>query len=78
MLLRKLNEWSRPDFRFGLFKQRDMVHLVVLLGEVIRMYYLLSLEEVRVEFDYQGHQEELHPKGLKMEGDNRGQSPKEV
>ena len=49
MLSKRLNEWSRPDFKFGPFKLRGVVHLVVYLGEVIRMCHLLNLEEVRVE-----------------------------
>ena len=31
-----------------------------------------------MEFEFQGHREELPPEGLKVEGDNRGLSPKEV
>ena len=80
MPLINLNEWSRLDFKFGPFKPRNVVHLVVLLGEVIRMYHLLSLEEVRVEFELLGHrEEELHLKGLKVEKDkdNIGLYPKE-
>ena len=80
MLLTKLNEWSRPDFKFGPFKPRNVVHLVVLLGEVIRMYHLLSLEEVRVESELVEHQEEeLHLEGHKVEKDkdNIGLYPKE-
>ena len=78
MLLTKLNEWSRPDSKFGSFKPRDVAHLVVLLSEAINMYHLLSLGGVRVEFESQGHREEFHPEGLKVEGDNRSLSPKEV
>ena len=80
ILLKRLNEWSRPDFKFGSFKLRGVVHLVVLLGEVIRMCHLLSLEEVREEPELLGHrEEELHLEELKVEGDrdNRGLSPKE-
>ena len=79
MLSKRFNEWSRPDFKFGPFKLRGVVHLVVRLGEVIRMCHLLSLEEVRVEPELLGHrEEELHLKELKVEGDrdNRGLSPK--
>ena len=78
MLLRKFNKWSRPDAKFGPFKPRDVAYLVVPSGEAIKMYHLLSLGGVRVEFESQGHREELHPEGLKVEGDNRGLSPKEV
>ena len=72
MLLRKLNEWSRPDFKFGPFKKRDEMHLVVLWGEVIRMYCFLSLKEKWVEFEFQGHREEFHQEGVKAGEDNRG------
>ena len=50
----------------------------MLPGRAINMYHLLSLEEVRVEFKSQEHREEFHPKRLKVEGDNRGLSPKVV
>ena len=56
------------------------MHLVVLLGEVIRMCHLLSLEEVRVEPELQGHQkEELPLEDLKVKEDknNRGLPSKE-
>ena len=75
---RKLNEWSRFDFKFGPFKQRDEMHLAVPPDETIRMYCLLSLEEVWVEFESKEHQEELHQEGLTTEEDNRRLSPKEV
>ena len=78
MLLRKFNEWSRPDFKFRLFKQTDEVHQVILPGKMIRMCRLISLEEARVEFESQGHRDELHLEGLKMEENNRELSPKEV
>ena len=80
MLSKRLNEWSRPNFKFGPFKLRSVVHLVVLLDEVIRMCHLLSLEEVWVEPELRGYQnEELPLEELKVEEDkdNRGLPPKE-
>ena len=79
MLSTKLNEWSRLNFKSGPFKPRNVVHLVVLLGEAIRMYHLLSLDEVRMESELLGHRiEELHLEGLKVEKDkgNIGPPPK--
>ena len=76
----QLNEGSRLDFKFGPFMPSNEMHLVVLLDEVIRMYHLLSLEEVHVESGLVGHQEEeLHLEGLQVEKDkgNLGPSPRE-
>ena len=78
MRWRRLNEWNKPDLKFGPFKQRDEVHLAVLPGEAIKVYHLLSLEEVRVEFKFQEYQEELHQEGLTTREDNRGLFSKEV